>query len=251
MLRQTQFKMCIIFVLILFNSHRAVHCEWIEISQPIRRSNEFVSNRSLVLGNAEIPINFDYSTYKDFFSIMEPDIDFSNPIEPFHKNVVDKYAIKNNLMKKDFHILMDNSDNIPNVDKTVEFSNVSKISVFSGTRDQSFVNQLKVDPMLSLADINNSNESVKIQSEDIKIAVVDEMPLNKPIEGNEQRPKKQENRVILKRVEYKPFDFNGVLKFFANIQQSFPLNAFTGIREKIQYLENFKKDLIDNIGSLM
>lgn len=241
--------MWIIFVLFLFHSHRAVvHCEWIEISQPIRRSNEIVSNRSLVLSNAEIPINFDYSTYKDFFSIIEPDIDFKNPIEPFHQNIVDKYALENNLMKKDFHILMDNSDNLPNLDKTVESSNVSKVSVFSGTRDKLFVNQLKVDPMLSLTELNNSDERVKIKSENVKIEVTEKMPINHPIKKNEQRPKNQENRVIFQRVEYKPFDFNGVLKFFANIQQSFPLNAFTGIREKIQYLENFKKDLIDNIG---
>lgn len=216
-----------------------IYCEWIEISQPIRRSNEIIKNRSLVnVTNLNIPTNFDFSTYKDFFSIIQPDIDFTKPIEPFNETMLDRFTIENKLMEKRFHIPNKHpANNVSNSkDSKMVVLNRSKSSIFSGisgiggTREKFVINPLIVDPMLPSIELNDSNEKMKIKINEKKTI------------------RNTDERVIFKHVNYQPFDFNGVLKFFTNIQQTFPMTAFTSIREKIAFLNSFKNDLIENIG---
>lgn len=250
--------MCLILVSVLMSALCVVHCEWIEISQPIRKSNEITSNRSLVMSNAEIPANFDFSTYKDFFSIIEPNIDYVKHVEPFHKNTVHNFTLENKLKNKDYHILMDSPESV--YDQTspattqrtqllLEPPNVSKLSVFSGfsdSQDKMVTNPLKVDSLT--IKIKNPNDKVKNESDNKNRMDTKEPINNEQVKGSERLPANKGNRIVYKRVELKPFDFNGVLKFFANMQQSFPMDSFASIRDKIIFLENFKDNLVENIG---
>lgn len=57
-------------------------------------------------------------------------------------------------------------------------------------------------------------------------------------------------QVILKHVDFKPFDFSGILKFFSSIQQSFSLGSIARVGDKVNFLQDFRDRLLSNIGGL-
>lgn len=61
-------------------------------------------------------------------------------------------------------------------------------------------------------------------------------------------PKLVPTQLILKHVEFKPFDFSSILKFFSRIQNSFSLGGIARVRDKVNFLEDFRDKLLTNIG---
>lgn len=158
---------------------RPVFSEWIKIPQTADSLNE------KVLSN-EKP--FDYSTYKDFFSIIEPNIELVDQMEP------------NN--------------------SSMHSSNVSTLkSVFSDSETHS--------------DKINGRFLKKDQSQSVKV---------------EQKPNETANKIVFKRLELKRLDFNGILKFFRNMQKSFGTDSISNVGDKVKFLLQFKDDLLTNIG---
>lgn len=59
----------------------------------------------------------------------------------------------------------------------------------------------------------------------------------------------QKPKIILKKLEpFNPFDFSHILQFMKNVQKSFALGTMHSINGKIKYLEQFKNQLVTNIG---
>lgn len=237
--------MCIIFYIILVNAFRAIYCEWIQIAQSSHSADKVNIDQSFMRSNEKLS-NFDYSKYKGFFSVIEPDIDFEIP----HKNVV---------IKADYH----NSDR--NTFKTYAnsstifdkpFDRPSKnevsmsllnVSVFSGSSDLKR-DKIVISPSSSLKEIKLQSKSNETKSDiNRKSEIKTESP-RKLTEAGEDRKNGNQTKILLKRIEFKRFNFNDVFKFFANIQQSFSFDASAGIQSKISFLESFKNSLLNSIG---
>lgn len=212
----------ILILFIIIGAFRAIHCEWIEISQPIRNQNTMANNPSTVLKTS----NFDYSTYRDFFSIIEPEIEFPKEHEEsMAKNISSGFAIKKRISQKNARIFFDGSRNVrDNIGK-------NHLIVNSTNEDDS-------KHQMDLGAKHSSSSSSRLQPQPIR----NEHEKRSNVQAN------QKNRMTLTRIEQRPFDFNGVLKFFADMQQSISLTAFSGVRDKIKFLENFKNTLLQNIG---
>lgn len=57
-------------------------------------------------------------------------------------------------------------------------------------------------------------------------------------------------QIILKRLEYKPFDFQSVFDFLKNMQKTFLSTSLSAIDDKVKFLENSKENILNSIGRL-
>lgn len=220
-----------IFVVYLF---QIVHSEWIEILQSAHSSSEIANNRSMVINNENA---FDYSTYKDFFSILEPKMEFTKDIL-LQKNPPNDSINSNKLNQNDdLHIVMANPTNL--FDQTeqnhllMHSSNVSKLqSGFSDASEKMVINPIRIDSFGIKTDNTNDKSLNKI---------------GKNLSNN-NKSQTEAKRVVFKRLRLKPFHFNDILKFLTNMQQAFSLNTLTGIGDKVKFLIQFKDNILENIG---
>lgn len=233
--------MCIIFYLVVINSFRMVYCEWIQISQSSRGSDKVHINQSSIKSNGKSP-TFDYSKYKDFFSVIEPEIDFVKDFESSHQHIIIK-SDDNESTSNEFHAYPNSSkifeqpfDQHTKNELPTDSSKVSAFSEFHNTKNRTMTNPLNV---------NKSKNQPEIKSSEIDTA---NTQTNRRLKASENQAIGNQMKIVLKRVEFKPFNFDGVFKFFANIQQSFSLDPSAGIQSKIGFLENFKNTLLNNIG---
>lgn len=131
----------------VINLFRIVYSEWIEITQNGHSSSEAAyNNRSLVTNNKN---TFDFSTYKDFFSIIEPEMELVKNVETVQKSS----KISNKLYDQNgnFHTILAN----PTHGKLKHPSNITTLkSVFSDSIDQ-----MKVDPVHKIEQKPNSQQS--------------------------------------------------------------------------------------------
>lgn len=221
-----------VFVISLF---RIVYSEWIEITQSVQSLSEAANNRSLVTTNEN---TFDYSKYKDFFSIIEPEMELVKNITSVQKNSI--FSNQLNDQKGEFHMIMANPSENPHL--LMHPSNVSTLkSVFSDSIDK-MVN----DPI--------QTDAYEIQPENLNKKPSDEtdkhlLNINKSKnESSKQTPNTKQNTIVFKRLEFKSLDFKHILKFLTNMQQSFSINSATGIGDKVKFLVQFKDSLLKNIG---
>lgn len=229
-------KMCFILSLLVFSSVRLIYCEWIQITQQPRRFGE-ITNRSKVIK----PTDFDYSKYKEFFSIIGPEMDFSNNFDESPKYIADHTPILIASNKKEIHV----HSNGPNHrDQLRKGQSATVFSRFQHTINTSNVNFSPIE-----SDNIPTEGTVKLvknkptQNERTKnVAVRNQAEIE-----NEQKLPAKPMKHILKRTEFKPFDFNGVIQFFGNMQKSFSMGA-TGISDKVKFLQGFKDDIQRNIG---
>lgn len=197
-----------------------VYSDWIEIPQSVHSLNEAANNRSLVTTNEN---SFDYSTYKDFFSIIEPEVEFEKNITTIRKNSI--FSNKLNDRDGDFHMIMVNPTEEDHL--VVHSSNVSTL----------------IDKMENSYEIKSENLEEKPSDE------INKQSLNKSqSEKSDQNLKSKQNTIVFKRLQFKPFDFNNILKFLINMQQSFAIDSLKGIGDKVKFLVQFKDNLLENIG---
>lgn len=222
---------------VLLSVYRIVYSEWIEITQSTLNSGGIENDRPLVT-NGRTPS--DYSTYKDFFNIIGPNMELVN----LTKNSV--FSNKFNNQNGGFHIIMANASNFD--DKLagnrllMHPSNTSILkSVFSDSIDQMTIEPIQMDSIK----IELGNGNGKIPDDTNKNSLKN----NKPqIAESDQNPKTEDNRIVFKRLEFKPFNFNNILKFLTNMQQSFAMSSSSGIGDKVKFLMQFKESLLENIG---
>lgn len=210
-----------VFVLSVFV--RIVYSEWIEIAQSVHSLNEAANNRSLVTANEN---SFDFSTYKDFFSIIEPDRELVKNLTIVQKNSIFSNKLSGQNGESDFHMIMVNP-----TEKTHLLMHPSNVSTL-------------IDEM--------------VDTHEIKSQSVDEKPtdkissnsMNKSQSGKSEQNTKntKANTVTFKRLEFKPLDFKNILKFLTDMQQSFAINSLTDIGDKVKFLVQFKENLLENIG---
>lgn len=210
-----------VFVLSVF--FRIVYSEWIEIAQSVHSLNEAANNRSLVTTNEN---SFDFSTYKDFFSIIEPDKELVQNRTIVPKNSIFSNKLPGQNSDSGFHMIMVNPTeenhsliHPPNVSTLID-----EMMDSHETKSQNFNGKP--------SDRTSSNSVNRSQSE--------------KSEQNSQHTKA--NAIVFKRLEFKPLDFNNILKFLTNMQQSFAINSLTDIGDKVKFLVQFKENLLENIG---
>lgn len=213
-----------VFVISVFV--RIVYSEWIEIAQSVHSLNEAANNRSLVTTNEN---SFDFSTYKDFFSIIEPDRELVKNLTIVQKNSIFSNKLSGQNDDSDFHMIM--------VNPTEE-------------------NHLLVHPSNVSTLIDEMMDTHEIQSQNVKEKPSDETSSNSmnksQSEKSEQNSKNTKaDTITFKRLEFKPLDFNNILKFLTNMQQSFAINSLTGIGDKVKFLVQFKENLLENIGKVI
>lgn len=236
--------MCIIFYLVIVISFRLVYCEWIQISQSSQGSDKVKINESPVKSNGR-HTQFDYSKYKDFFSVIEPDIDFDKDVETSNKNISEIIDSHYSLNKNDFPVKYRNSSIVfEHPFDHPKDNGLANFSVFSGPR----ASQSK--PIITSAKTNKPINDLDKQSESIfaNEKSPEKLESNRNLKDDTNRPNTSQMKIVLKRTEFKPFSFDGIFKFFANIQQSISLKPSAGIQNKISFLENFKNNLLNNIG---
>lgn len=236
--------MYIIFYLVVIISFRLVYCEWIQISQSSQSSDKVEINQSPVKSNGR-QTHFDYSKYKDFFSVIEPDIDFDKDVETSNKNISEFIDSHNRLNKNDFPVKYTNSSIVfKHPFDHPKDNGLANMSVFSGpSTSQSKPIITPVTTNQPIVELDKHSESIFVNE---KSPV--KLESNRNLKDDADRPNTNQMKIVLKRTEFKPFSFDGVFKFFANIQQSISLKPSAGIQNKISFLENFKNNLLNNIG---
>lgn len=208
-----------VFVLNFFV--RIVYSEWIEITQAVHSLNEAANNRSLVTTNEN---SFDYSTYKDFFSIIEPEVELAKNVTTVRKNSI--FSNKLNDQSGDFHMIMVHPTE--NEHPLLRPSNVSTL----------------IDKMVDSHEIKSENLNETPTDSITKHSINDSQS-----EKSEQNSNTKQNTIVFKRLQLKPLDFHSILKFLTNMQQSFAIDSLTDIRDKVKFLVQFKDNVLVNIGN--
>lgn len=232
-------KMCFILTLLVFSSVRLIYCEWIQITQQPHRSSE-ITNRSIVINSTD----FDYSKYKDFFSIIGPEMDFSKNYDETPQHIPDNSPILIESNKNEFHVQSNGPhfrDQFRKDQSTTAFSNV--LSPSGGSEHMHNTSNANLSPIKS-ENLQTESTIKVVQNKSTRNSAVRNQVAN---ENEQQKLPAKQTKLILKRTEFKPLDFNGVIKFFGNMQKSFSMDA-TGITDKIKFLQGFKDDIQRNIG---
>lgn len=193
-----------------------VYSEWIEIAQPVHSLNEAANNRSFAATNEN---TFDFSTYKDFFSIIEPDKELVKNITSVQKSSIFSNKLSAQNGDSGFHMIM--------VNPTEE--NHSKVSTL----------------------IDEMAESQEKTSEIVSEKQSPEKIINTTKKSEQPTYGSKHDSGIFKRFELKPLDFNNILKFLTNMQQSFAISSLANVGDKVKFLVQFKENILENIGKIM
>lgn len=216
-----------------------------QISQSPRRPIGVLTNQSLKF--TEFESSFDYTKYKDFFSVIAPDVDFENNFNNGQEVTRTPHLSEANDMQFSLH--SDSSSIFSGQNDLPKKPNIQlaarNVSVFSS---QSEVHdKLPKDTIETTTTKTVAVKSDKIgKSENTSNKSKNVIKLKAPT--TESTKNQNADKDSSKRSEFNPFHLSGILEFFSNIQQSLTTNTVTSIQEKTTLLENMKNTLQENIG---
>lgn len=247
--------------------------EWIQISQEHSDKNGI---RDLALDHSAILENI--YTKKDLNNLKYEDLDdvigagFENDFLKFlenHRSELNQTSSE--LLAYDGSPFgSDTDDKTPNSSNESEITSETILEVVSQNENSSedgrkFNHSVKHETALNpfstenerksfiLKNVNNVNSVKSVSGKIVHLSDLDAFH-NVTHESNDQKnynKTAKTKKIILKMLKIQPPpqpSFSDILKYLKEIQQSFMVKAAGGIQDKIKTLENFRDELMANIG---
>lgn len=236
-----------------------VHSEWIEISQSSKsiRDGSLAIDRSMLLSNVDLTKDFKNVKYEDLVDIIGPD--FEKEFTKYSHEHGDNRFMGNTT---NIEVLSDSPRGVEKFESSYELHVEPNYPVdvrnnqYSEKYDSGEFTTIKnpAKSVYSAASTPAPTVSTVIASINKKIMHTNPQHTTKKPPHSKKSPEKKssdsgqmQTKIILKHIEYKPFDFSGILKYLRNMQNAFSFDAIQSIHDKIAFLEDFKDQMLLNI----
>lgn len=230
--------MCYILFTIVLSVSCVVHSDWVQIAQTTNvfpeQKNYLSIDRSHLLATLNVKNDFivDGTTPKidtmrafNRFSIypnqLEMDTNFFGPSSTF--NFSAKNVDVNNM--------------------TIDSIQDSWPVLSSDTKEDYFDGMTLSTTDSSLINVTDASREHILTKPTFKIA-------SDQLSAENKKKFVSRTQIILKRLEYKPFDFQSVFDFLKNMQKTFLSTSLSAIDDKVKFLENSKENILNSIGRL-
>lgn len=273
--------MVILKYFFLFGS--IVHGEWIRIAQNSDRHDidpdEIIDSSSLLVSDARNKQNFSEIKYEDLLDVIGHDVgrdfrtrDHSGHFKPNDKNRRLHFNATNKRYsgdsRKSSTLYYPNDKYIDPwaiYDKPITSKpEAVKVSSLLETNVKWLTTNDPLDTSTTPSSVFSSNVHGTSPQRNKTIVLTNKTHLLVNTNRTTSKPRKTSTvrvqrkpsqklvptQVIVKHVEFKPFDFSGILKFFTSIQKSFSFGGIARVGDKVNFLQDFRDRLLTNIGRL-
>lgn len=279
-------KMCIFKYLIVFGSIVQSYCDWIQIAQNLDRYDKHTDHTidsSLLSSEVGMKQNFSEIKYENLFDAIEHDFgdDFRTGNNAFQRKNEKNKRMFYDVSRKRYNTTVDarkssTAYQYPNdryvdpwaiYDRPITQKTITKISpllemnvtMVTTTESSTIItapssvfssNVGGLMPQRNKTKIlvNKTNVSINTNGTSTKPGkVTANRGQRKPANAHKLVP----TEVVLKHVEFKPFDISAILNFFSTIQKSFSFGGIARVGDKVNFLEEFRDKLLTNIGKML